>query len=115
MVLVVGSAMVAVDYAQASKPPFDWSAICLTLCRHRVLDVTKNCSAAGDPMFYHHVPLSHGILVLTVVMLLHWAMSVLTDRSERAEDVLEGEPVLVVENGAVVESAVGVGSMSRRS
>ena len=69
-------------------------------------------SAAGDPMFYHNVPLTHGILVLTVVMLLHRAMSIVTDRSERGEDVLEGEPVLVVENGAIIGPALG--TLSRR-
>ena len=71
-------------------------------------------SAAGDPMFYHNVPLIHGILVLTVVMLLHRAMSIVTDRSERGEDVLEGEPVLIIENGSVVASALGAGTLSRR-
>lgn len=71
-------------------------------------------SAAGDPMFYHHVPLLHGILVLTVVMLLHQAVSYLTNRSEGAEDVLEGEPVLVIENGEVVETALGKRTFSRR-
>ena len=71
-------------------------------------------SAAGDPMFYHAVPLTHGILVITVVMLLHWAMSVVTNRSERGEDVLEGEPLLVVENGAIVASALGARTLSRR-
>ena len=54
-------------------------------------------SAAGDPMFYAHVPLLYGIVVLTVVMLLHRGMSALTDKSERGEDLLEGEPVLVIE------------------
>lgn len=28
-------------------------------------------SAAGDPMFYAHVPLLHGMAVMTVVMILH--------------------------------------------
>ena len=71
-------------------------------------------SAAGDPMFYAHVPLSHGILVLTVVMLLHHGVSLLTDRSERAEDVMEGEPLLVVEDGRVVDAALRSGALSRR-
>ena len=71
-------------------------------------------SAAGDPMFYRHVPLTHGILVLTVVLLLHRAMSFVTIRSERGEDVLEGEPLLVVEDGAVIASALGAGTLSRR-
>lgn len=71
-------------------------------------------SAAGDPMFYAHVPLLHGVLVLTVVMLLHRLVSILTDRSERAEDVVEGEPVLIVDDGAIIEDAVGPGTLSRR-
>ena len=71
-------------------------------------------SAAGDPMFYGHVPLFHGILVLTVVILLHRLVSIMTDRSERAEDVLEGEPVLVVDNGRIVELSLGAGTLSRR-
>ena len=71
-------------------------------------------SAAGDPMFYHNVPLLHGILVLTVVMALHSGMSFLTSWNEGAEDVLEGEPILVVEDGTVVETALGTRTMSRR-
>lgn len=71
-------------------------------------------SAAGDPMFNGNVPLLHGILVLTVVMLLHWVVSILTDRSERAEDVVEGNPILVVEDGRIKEQALGAGTLSRR-
>ena len=71
-------------------------------------------SAAGDPMFYRQVPLLHGVIVLTVVMVLHRLVSLVTDRSEPAEDVLEGEPVLVVENGRILEQSLGGGTMSRR-
>ena len=71
-------------------------------------------SAAGDPMFYAHVPLLHGILVMTVIMFLHRLAGLVTDRSERAEDVMEGEPVLVIEQGFIVEGGVGPGTLSRR-
>ena len=71
-------------------------------------------SAAGDPMFYGHVPLLHGILVLTVVLLMHRLVSSVTDRSERAEDVVEGEPVLVVDSGEILEESLGAGTLSRR-
>lgn len=71
-------------------------------------------SAAGDPMMYAHVPLLYGIVVLTVVMLLHRIVSALTDKSERVEDVFEGEPVLVVEDGQLLEAAIGSGTISRR-
>ncbi|MFZ3585373.1 DUF421 domain-containing protein [Loktanella sp. DJP18] len=71
-------------------------------------------SAAGDPMFYGHVPLLHGILVLTVVLLLHRLVSIMTNRSERAEDVVEGEPILLVESGRIVEQSLGMDTLSRR-
>lgn len=71
-------------------------------------------SAAGDAMFYPHVPILHGIVVLTVVMLLHRIFGHVTTWSERAEDVVEGEPLLVVKNGHVVDEALGAGSLSRR-
>ena len=71
-------------------------------------------SAAGDPMFYSDVPLLHGILVLTVVMLLHRLVGVWTDRSERAEDVMEGEPILVIADGEIVDGALAAGTLSRR-
>ena len=66
-------------------------------------------SAAGDPMFYSDVLLLHGILVLTVVMLLHRLVGVWTDRSERAEDVIEGEPILVIADGEIVDGALAAG------
>ena len=69
-------------------------------------------SAAGDPMFYAHVPLLHGFVVLTVVGLLHRAVGFITDRSERAEDVVEGDPILVIENGTINEDAVRAGALS---
>jgi uncharacterized membrane protein YcaP (DUF421 family) len=71
-------------------------------------------SAAGDAMFYPHVPILHGIAVLTVVMLLHRLVGRVTAGSEWAEDLVEGEPLLVVRNGHVVDAALGAGSLSRR-
>ncbi|SDY53729.1 DUF421 domain-containing protein [Citreimonas salinaria] len=71
-------------------------------------------SAAGDPMFYAHVPLLYGVVVLTVVMLLHRGMSALTDKSERGEDLLEGEPILVIEEGNLIDQAIGRGTISKR-
>ena len=65
-------------------------------------------------MFYPHVPLLHGILVVTVIMLLHRIFGHVSSRSERAEDVMEGDPLLVVRDGQVVEGALGAGSLSRR-
>lgn len=71
-------------------------------------------SAAGDAMFYPSVPLLHGIVVLTVVILLHRLLATLTGRYRRVEDAIEGEPLLVVENGAINEQALGAGTLSRQ-
>jgi uncharacterized membrane protein YcaP (DUF421 family) len=71
-------------------------------------------SAAGDPMLYPHVPILHGVAVITVVMLLHRIFGRAASRSERVEDVMEGEPLLVVRDGRVVEGALGGGGLSRR-
>ncbi len=71
-------------------------------------------SAAGDAMFYPHVPILHGIAVLTVVMLLHRIFGHVAAQSERAEDIIEGEPLLVVKDGRVLDEALGASSLSRR-
>lgn len=71
-------------------------------------------SAAGDPMFYPDVGLLQGILVITVVVLLHRITGALIARSGRAESLVEGDPVLVVDGGNVVEEALGSGSLSLR-
>ncbi len=71
-------------------------------------------SAAGDPMFYAHVPLLHGTAVMTVVMLLHRLVGAATARSERIEDLMEGEPTLVIREGRIVEEALGSSGLSRR-
>lgn len=71
-------------------------------------------SAAGDAMFYPGVPLLHGIVVLTVVILLHRLLATLTGRYQRIEDTIEGEPLLVVQDGTINEQALGAGTLSRQ-
>lgn len=71
-------------------------------------------SAAGDPMFYPEVGLFQGILVITIVVLLHRATGALIARSSRVESLVEGDPVLVVDKGQVREEALGSGSLSLR-
>lgn len=71
-------------------------------------------SAAGDPMFYPNVPLFHGLLVISVVIVLHRATQWILARHAGAEAYLEGTPLLVVCGGRVVEEALGSGSLTRR-
>ena len=70
-------------------------------------------SAAGDPMFYPDVPLLHGLAVITVVMLLHRTTQWVATRHGRIERFLEGDPLLVVKGGQVVEDAFGSGKLTR--
>jgi uncharacterized membrane protein YcaP (DUF421 family) len=71
-------------------------------------------SAAGDPMFYPEVGLLQGILVITIVVLLHRATGYVLARRRRLEEVIEGTPLLVVNKGRVCEAALGSGSVTRR-
>jgi hypothetical protein len=54
-----------------------------------------------------HGPLAHGIVALTVVIVLHRLLATLTGRSQQLENLVEGQPLLVVE-------AVGAGTTISR-
>jgi len=71
-------------------------------------------SAAGDPMFYPEVGLLQGILVITVVVLLHRLTGALLQRSHKMERIVEGSPALVVEDGDIRREALGSGGLSER-
>ena len=70
-------------------------------------------SAAGDPMFYPEVPLLSGLAVITVVILLHRTTQWFLASYPKAENFIEGEPLLVVKAGAVVDDAIGSGKLTR--
>lgn len=59
-------------------------------------------SAVGDGMFYPDVPLLHALLVVFVVVCLSKGLDHLTLRFRRAKRALDGEPVQVVREGALV-------------
>lgn len=71
-------------------------------------------SAAGDPMIYPDVALLHGIAAITVVILLHRLTTAMLNRHRKLEHRLEGEPLLVVDNGEVCENRLGAGALTRR-
>jgi uncharacterized membrane protein YcaP (DUF421 family) len=56
-------------------------------------------SAVGDPMFYAQVPLIHGMLALTVVVVLERGLAFLTLRNVPLEQFVEGTPRRLVLNG----------------
>jgi uncharacterized membrane protein YcaP (DUF421 family) len=56
-------------------------------------------SAIGDPMFYHHVPVTYGAVVLVVVIFIYKVITSLTARYKLIEEALEGKPILLLEDG----------------
>lgn len=56
-------------------------------------------SAAGDPMFYREVGLLSSIIVFAVIILFYSLVVYLIGRSKKIEILLEGKPILLIENG----------------
>ncbi len=59
-------------------------------------------SAVGDPFFYPDVPILHALVVIAVVVLINKVLDTLIFRFAAAEQAIDGEPLLVVKDGAVV-------------
>lgn len=59
-------------------------------------------SAAGDPMFYKDVGLLVGATVLTVVLSLYKLLTLLINRSDRIEQMMEGKPTTVLMDGCLL-------------
>lgn len=58
-------------------------------------------SAAGDPMFYEDVPITHVLVVFTVIISLYVIFNFLTEQSERVETWLEGKAACILEDGEI--------------
>ncbi|WP_312078426.1 YetF domain-containing protein [Chryseobacterium sp.] len=56
-------------------------------------------SAAGDPMFYREVGLVSSITVFFVIIIIYSLVIYLIGKSKKIEILLEGKPVLLIENG----------------
>lgn len=59
-------------------------------------------SAVGDPMFYPDVPLVHGFAVITTVVALNRGLNWLMIRNEAIEQIVEGFPTSLVQDGKLV-------------
>jgi uncharacterized membrane protein YcaP (DUF421 family) len=64
-------------------------------------------SAAGDPMFYHDVPLSSAVVVFVVMMSCYKLATYISDRNQFVRETLEGKPVYVIENGCILTKNFG--------
>ncbi|CCG99905.1 UPF0702 transmembrane protein [Fibrella aestuarina BUZ 2] len=59
-------------------------------------------SAAGDPMFYHDVPLGASIVVFVVMMSAYKFITRLSDRNKAIRERIEGKPVYVIQDGCIL-------------
>ena len=63
-------------------------------------------SAVGDPMFYPDVPLTHGFVVIVTVVAAQRLLAYLTSRNEGLERALEGQALVVVEGGRIIQDVL---------
>lgn len=59
-------------------------------------------SAAGDPMFYHDVPLGSVVIVFTVMLGCYKFITRLSDRHRAIREKIEGKPVYVISEGCIL-------------
>jgi uncharacterized membrane protein YcaP (DUF421 family) len=69
-------------------------------------------SAVGDPMFYADVPLIHGMIVITVVVILERLIVRLTEHNRWLERVVESMPILLVADGQIRHEALEAEDLS---
>ena len=59
-------------------------------------------SAAGDPMFYNDVGILPALLVFNVVIVMSRLLTWIINHSNKAEKLLEGEPVYLIKDGELL-------------
>ncbi|KGT47606.1 DUF421 domain-containing protein [Acinetobacter sp. HR7] len=69
-------------------------------------------SIAGDPMFDETLPLIQAFIVMSVIILLYRLTTYLTMKYQPFEDLLEGKPLYIVEDGMMVLRHIAQGKMS---
>ena len=74
-----------------------------------VLIILTLGSAAGDVAFYDDVPMVPVLIVFITLALLYRLVMWLMAHSEKLEDLLEGKPVVIIEDGELAWSKVKPG------
>ncbi len=70
-------------------------------------------SAAGDPMFYDDVPLLHGALVITIIVLVQRAIVVITEKNRKLEVIFESSPRRLIKEGVLELNALEEEKLSK--
>ena len=77
-----------------------------------VLIILTLGSAAGDVAFYDDVPMVPVLIVFITLALLYRLVMWLMAHSEKLEDLLEGKPVVIIEDGELAWSKLNNSNMS---
>jgi len=59
-------------------------------------------SAAGDPMFNQENPILPSVIVFAIIIIIYRIITYFASKSEKFEDLVEGEPLYVIEEGQFV-------------
>ncbi len=63
-------------------------------------------SAVGDTMFYPEVPLTYACLIVTIIVGLSRLMANAQVRSAGFNDFMDGKPLLIIQDGCLIDEAV---------
>lgn len=70
-------------------------------------------TAVGDGMMYDDAPIVHSFVVVAGVLGLQRLMAILTEKNKFLENLVEGKPTLIVENGVIQLDKLHEESLSR--
>lgn len=70
-------------------------------------------SATGDPMFYPEVPLLHGIVTISIIIIIEKILTKITQNNTKIEELVESKPVLVISEGRIIYSALKKNNISK--
>ena len=70
-------------------------------------------SAAGDPMFYENVGIIPAVVVFLVIILLYRFVTLLTGKSKRFEEFMEGKTECLISNGTFDLASFGKESLAQ--
>jgi uncharacterized membrane protein YcaP (DUF421 family) len=84
----------------ANLTPFEW-----------IIVITIG-TAAGDPTLYPTVPLIHGMVVITFVILLDRGLAIAMRKLPKLESIVNTDPTLVITEGRVLEDVLDKEHMS---
>ncbi len=70
-------------------------------------------SSVGDPMIMGDMPILHGMTAITAVTFFQISLEKLINRSKKVEVLIEGVPVLIVDDGVIQVECMGTDNLSK--